>query len=352
MKFVAEKTTKERRGACGGVALPAPLTGSEPALSAVEGAGFTGQRKDSGSGLLFYNARWYDPTVGRFISADTIVPQPGIPQSLNRYSYTANNPLRFVDPSGHRECEEASNCNGPDPALPAAPPAYGGPCLSVVCLPTPTPAPGMTIPGTPKYQGPSYRPAPVYAPDDGWLLKYNVGGRFDPRFEYVHYSSYATRGTIPISVAGEYRSVVVFGAHGSRSFDEVAMSVAAGEVFNIGTEWTPSGGVQPSLGASLAGVEIQLQADQIMAGIVNPAGIGGGRIGAEYAIPMTVMRATSQAYLVSRGGAESLGHRLLSENATLEWEMWIPGGYANGVWVSGAQRAAAWANWAPVRVVS
>jgi len=61
---------------------------------------FTGQRKDSGSGLLFYNARWYDPAIGRFISADTLVPNPGNLQSLNRYTYAANNPLRFVDPSG------------------------------------------------------------------------------------------------------------------------------------------------------------------------------------------------------------------------------------------------------------
>ena len=37
----------------------------------------------------------------RFLAADTIVPQPGNPQSLNRYSYVLNNPLRFVDPSGH-----------------------------------------------------------------------------------------------------------------------------------------------------------------------------------------------------------------------------------------------------------
>lgn len=62
---------------------------------------FTGQRKDSGSGLLFYNARWYDPLVGRFLQADTLVPSPGNPQSLNRYSYVLNNPLKYRDPSGH-----------------------------------------------------------------------------------------------------------------------------------------------------------------------------------------------------------------------------------------------------------
>jgi hypothetical protein len=37
----------------------------------------------------------------RFIQPDTIVPNPGDPQSLNHYSYAGNNPLRYVDPSGH-----------------------------------------------------------------------------------------------------------------------------------------------------------------------------------------------------------------------------------------------------------
>ncbi len=62
---------------------------------------FTGQRKDSGSGLLFYNARWYDPVVGRFLQSDTLVPGAANPQALNRYSYTLNNPLRYTDPTGH-----------------------------------------------------------------------------------------------------------------------------------------------------------------------------------------------------------------------------------------------------------
>ncbi|WP_423226072.1 RHS repeat-associated core domain-containing protein [Candidatus Amarolinea aalborgensis] len=75
---------------------------------------FTGQvLDDAAGGLYFYNARYYDPALGRFIQADTIVPQPVNPQSLNRYSYAANNPLRYVDPSGHRECEDDNDCQIP-----------------------------------------------------------------------------------------------------------------------------------------------------------------------------------------------------------------------------------------------
>jgi RHS repeat-associated protein len=61
---------------------------------------FTGQREDATIGLYFYNARYYDPVLGRFIQADTIVPDPGDPQSLNRYSYVLNNPVTYRDPSG------------------------------------------------------------------------------------------------------------------------------------------------------------------------------------------------------------------------------------------------------------
>ncbi len=62
---------------------------------------YTGQRWEDGIGLYDYNARYYDPALGRFISADTLVPNPGDPQSLNRYAYVQNNPLKYTDPSGH-----------------------------------------------------------------------------------------------------------------------------------------------------------------------------------------------------------------------------------------------------------
>jgi RHS repeat-associated protein len=64
---------------------------------------FTGQRAERGFGLLDYNARYYDPWLGRFVNADVVVPQAGNPQSLNRYSYVNNSPLRDTDPSGHQE---------------------------------------------------------------------------------------------------------------------------------------------------------------------------------------------------------------------------------------------------------
>ena len=62
---------------------------------------YTGQRWDDALGLYFYNARYYDPALGRFIQPDTIVPDYGNPQALNRYAYVYNNPLRYSDPSGH-----------------------------------------------------------------------------------------------------------------------------------------------------------------------------------------------------------------------------------------------------------
>jgi len=61
---------------------------------------FTGQEDDDDLGLYNYNARLYDPVLGRFISPDRLIPDPSDPQSLNRYTYCLNNPLIYTDPSG------------------------------------------------------------------------------------------------------------------------------------------------------------------------------------------------------------------------------------------------------------
>jgi RHS repeat-associated protein len=62
---------------------------------------FTGQVSDGDTGLMFYNARYYDPVASRFTQADTI-----LADGPNRYSYVLNNPLARVDPTG-RNNEEA-----------------------------------------------------------------------------------------------------------------------------------------------------------------------------------------------------------------------------------------------------
>jgi RHS repeat-associated protein len=52
-------------------------------------------------GLMDFNARFYSPRLGRFIQPDNIIPNPANSQSCNRYSYSYNNPIYFVDPTGH-----------------------------------------------------------------------------------------------------------------------------------------------------------------------------------------------------------------------------------------------------------
>ena len=75
---------------------------------------FTGQREVTGLGIYHYGARFYSPKLGRFISADTIVPGAANPQAYNRYSYVLNNPLRYIDPTGHYACGDGEkyDCDG------------------------------------------------------------------------------------------------------------------------------------------------------------------------------------------------------------------------------------------------
>ena len=46
-------------------------------------------------------ARWYDPYLNRFLSPDSIIPDPGSSTAFDRYAYVQNNPLVYTDPSGH-----------------------------------------------------------------------------------------------------------------------------------------------------------------------------------------------------------------------------------------------------------
>jgi RHS repeat-associated protein len=62
---------------------------------------YTWQQEMGVIGLYDYDARWYDADLKRFVQADALVPQPGNPQALNRYSCALNSPLRHTDSSGH-----------------------------------------------------------------------------------------------------------------------------------------------------------------------------------------------------------------------------------------------------------
>ena len=64
---------------------------------------FTSQAFDEDTGLCYYESRYYDPELGRFIQPDTIYPDLFDPQMLNRYSYVGNNPISYTDPTGHAD---------------------------------------------------------------------------------------------------------------------------------------------------------------------------------------------------------------------------------------------------------
>ena len=79
--------------------------------------GYTGHLHTDYIKLVYMNARWYSPGIGKFASADTIVPNLANPQSFNRYSYVYNRPLNLTDPSGHdpAHCADQYESQG-DPA--------------------------------------------------------------------------------------------------------------------------------------------------------------------------------------------------------------------------------------------
>ncbi|HEU5378291.1 MAG TPA: RHS repeat-associated core domain-containing protein [Ktedonobacteraceae bacterium] len=74
--------------------------------------GFAGQRADSVTGLDYYVARYYDPLVGQFLSADTV---QGNVQGMDLYTYVAGNPETRTDPTGHRIIGENGNYGNIDP---------------------------------------------------------------------------------------------------------------------------------------------------------------------------------------------------------------------------------------------
>jgi RHS repeat-associated protein len=76
--------------------------------------GYTDQEELDNLCLVNMNARLYDPTLGRFMSADSLVPNPMSSQSYNKYAYIEDSPTNGIDPSGNdNECQVDGNtvCN-------------------------------------------------------------------------------------------------------------------------------------------------------------------------------------------------------------------------------------------------
>ncbi|MBE3049899.1 RHS repeat-associated core domain-containing protein [Candidatus Bathyarchaeota archaeon] len=80
--------------------------GTPVTVTGTEKVGYAGELIDSAAGtspgLYYIGARWMDPELGRFISLDPKSGSPESPQTLNRYVYCVNNPLRFTDPTGRQ----------------------------------------------------------------------------------------------------------------------------------------------------------------------------------------------------------------------------------------------------------
>ena len=62
---------------------------------------YNSQELDKESGYYYYNAKHYDPEIGRFVTADTGVDGELSTQGWNRFAYVHNNPIRYKYPTGH-----------------------------------------------------------------------------------------------------------------------------------------------------------------------------------------------------------------------------------------------------------
>jgi RHS repeat-associated protein len=78
-----------------------PSAGDKSAFADVTRRGFTGHEMLDAVNLIHMNGRVYDPHLGRFLSADPIIPTISLSQALNPFSYVMNNPLTLIDPSGY-----------------------------------------------------------------------------------------------------------------------------------------------------------------------------------------------------------------------------------------------------------
>ncbi|MDH5783039.1 MAG: hypothetical protein OEZ35_05180 [Candidatus Bathyarchaeota archaeon] len=90
-----------------------PFGEKDEAYGDEERFAFNGKEEDPQTGLYYYGARYYDPETGRFTQPDAYTGKLGNPQAQNRYIYCTDNPLKYIDPTGHTG-NPANNYNWED----------------------------------------------------------------------------------------------------------------------------------------------------------------------------------------------------------------------------------------------
>ncbi|MBW8851825.1 MAG: hypothetical protein JF600_13645 [Xanthomonadales bacterium] len=75
---------------------------------AYSGIGYTGHVMDGGTGVTYMQQRYYDQSIGRFLSVDPVTADGGTGGNFSRYWYANNNPYWFTDPDGRAACPNGS----------------------------------------------------------------------------------------------------------------------------------------------------------------------------------------------------------------------------------------------------
>lgn len=102
-------------------------SGMSPAMN---GPGYTGQVGDVDTSFVYMQARYYDPTVGRFLTTDPMEPAVGNYFNFNRFAYADNNPVVNDDPNGQctgsHVTDKAGNCADSGTTVVSSGPGRGG----------------------------------------------------------------------------------------------------------------------------------------------------------------------------------------------------------------------------------
>jgi RHS repeat-associated protein len=114
--------------------------GSQVLGAPAGGPGYTGHVNDPDSGLVYMQARYYDPVVGRFLGVDQVGASPGNPLTFGRYAYAADNPVANVDADGR--CVDGLTCDSMAKSIATHPDAfkswgpYAAGAAGIMALPT------------------------------------------------------------------------------------------------------------------------------------------------------------------------------------------------------------------------